>query len=138
LAQDRLSTRNILRRKNMFLPSYNCVLCEEAMEEIVDHLFLHCELAKECWSLVGLVVPQSRDPFQILEEFRTRLNVPFFMEVIIIMCWSIWIVRNNLIFRGQEASSQQCKQIFRQVFGLVILRAKKYLPHISSWLEQLV
>jgi hypothetical protein len=106
LVQDRLSTRNILRRKNMFLPSYNCVLCEEAIEETVDHLFLHCELAKECWSLVGLVVPQSQDPFQILEEFRIRLNVPFFMEVIIIMCWSIWTVRNNLIFRGQEASSQ--------------------------------
>jgi hypothetical protein len=84
------------------------------MEETVDHLFLHCELAKEYWSLVGLVVPQSQDPFQILEEFRTRLNVPFFMEVIIIMCWSIWTVRNNLIFRGQEASSQQCKQIFRR------------------------
>lgn len=113
LVQDRLSTRNILRRKNMFLPSYNCVLCEEAIEETVDHLFLHCELAKECWSLVGMVVPQSQNPFQIIEEFRLRLNVPFFMEVIIIMCWSIWTVRNNLIFRGQEASSQQCKQIFR-------------------------
>jgi hypothetical protein len=47
--------------------------------------------------------------------------------------------RNNLIFRNEEASKDKCKAIFRNVFALVILRAKKnYLPNISLWLEQLV
>jgi hypothetical protein len=139
LAQDRLSTRNILRRKHMFLQSYNCALCNDSAEETVDHLFLHCGFAKNCWNLIGLTVPHSQGPFQTLEAFRTQLNVPFFMEIIIIMCWSIWTVRNNLIFRGDEASTQQCKHIFRSIFDLVTLRAKKkYFPQISLWLEQLV
>jgi hypothetical protein len=59
----------------------------------------------------------------------------FLMEIIILLCWGIWMSRNNCIFRNNEASVEGCKAIFRDVFGLVILRAKKkYLPDISLWL----
>jgi len=91
LAHDRLSTRNILRRKNMFLQFYSCVLCNLSVEETDEHLFLHCELEKSCWSLLGLVVPSSLDPFQIMEHFKAQLNVPFFMEIIIPLCWNLWM-----------------------------------------------
>jgi hypothetical protein len=139
LIQDRLSTRNILKRKHMFLQSYNCVLCNALLEETVEHLFLHCDFAKECWSIIGLAIPFGYEPFQIFDYFRRQLNVQFFMEIIILLCWSIWMSRNNLIFRNEEASKDKCKAIFRNVFALVILRAKKnYLPNISLWLEQLV
>jgi hypothetical protein len=39
LSHDKLSTRNILRRKSMHLPSYNCVLCSLTTEETIQHLF---------------------------------------------------------------------------------------------------
>jgi hypothetical protein len=137
LSHDRLSTRNILRRKNMFLQSYNCVLCNLSVEESVEHLFLHCEFAKTCWNLLGLVVPSSLDPFQNMEHFKAQLKVSFFMEIIILLCWSIWSVTNNYIFRAEEPSRDQCKFIFKNVFRLVILRAKKkYLPNIETWLER--
>jgi hypothetical protein len=48
LVQDRLSTRNILRRKNMHLQSFNCVLCNESCEETVEHLFLKCRISRSC------------------------------------------------------------------------------------------
>ena len=88
LVQDRLSTRNILRRKNM-----------------------QCSLqwllrGNGCWNL---------------------------------MCWSIRSVRTSLIFRGEAVSLHRCKHGFKEVFGWVILRAKKkHFPLISEWLEQLV
>ena len=66
------------------------VLCNLSVEETVEHLFLHCEFAKACWSLLGLVVPSSLDPFQIMEHFKAQLNVPFFMEIIIPLCWNLW------------------------------------------------
>jgi hypothetical protein len=139
LIQDRLSTRNILKRKHMSLQSYNCVLCDESVEETVQHLFLHCSFAKQCWNLLGLSVPSAMQPFQILDLFRRQLNVQFFMEIIILLCWGIWMSRNNCIFRNIEASVEGCKAIFRDIFGLVILRAKKkYLPDISLWLEHFV
>ena len=84
---DRVSTRNLLRRKHMVLPSYSCVLCDDGIEESVDHLFLDCTIAKECWSLIGLTVISSPNMVQKFESLRTQIGKGFFMEVIIIMCW---------------------------------------------------
>lgn len=36
--KDRLSTRNILKRKHMILPSYSCVSCHHDKEETLFHL----------------------------------------------------------------------------------------------------
>jgi hypothetical protein len=54
LLKDRLSTRNILRRKIMHLDSYNCVLCNLSEEETVDHLFMYCPFARDCWDLLNI------------------------------------------------------------------------------------
>lgn len=133
LAQDRLSTRNILRRRNMQLQSFDFVLCLDSHEETVEHLFLHCQFAKACWNLVGVQVPSLMDPLQVLESFKSQLKVSFFMEIIVLMCWSIWSVRNNLIFRGEATSLDGCKRCFKEVFGLVILHTKKkHFPLIVS------
>jgi len=48
ILKDRLSTRNILRRKRMQLGSYNCELCSRGVEESLEHLFLHCLFAQDC------------------------------------------------------------------------------------------
>ena len=42
LLKDRLSTRNILRRKYKALETYNCEIFSFQVEEIVEHLFWHC------------------------------------------------------------------------------------------------
>jgi hypothetical protein len=61
------------------------------------------------------------------------------MEIIVTMCWAIWIMRNDIIFRNLAHSIERCKGIFRQEFALVILRAKARLhPHIDQWLEGFV
>lgn len=85
LSKDRLSTRNIMKRKNFQLPSFNCVLCNNNLEETFDHLFIHCDLVRLCWGLLGLMINSSHSSFQNFENFRRQLNVPFFMEIIIIM-----------------------------------------------------
>jgi hypothetical protein len=99
LLKDRLSTRNILRCKNKALLSYNYVLCNLHMEETLEHLFLSCSFAEACWTSLNLFVPQD-DPFSVILSFKNQLVVPFFMEITILMSWSIWMARNDLIFRG--------------------------------------
>jgi hypothetical protein len=99
LLRDRLSTREILRRRNMFLEDYNCVFCASMpVEESVTHLFLHCPFAQACWATLGLIVPHMLDPFDIVVMFRNQLHCPFALEIIITMSWSIWSARNDLIF----------------------------------------
>ena len=135
LLNDRLSTRELLKRKNMALPSYSCVCCTLSVEESVFHLFINCPFAHLCWSSIGLVVGQD-DAFITLENLRTQLGVPFFMDIIITMCWCIWMQRNDLIFRGIQPTQDQCHRHFGMEFSLVILRAKaNQKQFMSSWLE---
>jgi hypothetical protein len=69
------------------------------MEETLEHLFLPCSFAEACWTSLNLFVPQD-DPFSVILSFKNQLVVPFFMEITILMSWSIWMARNDLIFRG--------------------------------------
>ena len=133
LLNDRLSTRALLCRKHLHLPSYHCVLCFLAVEENLAHLFFHCPFSITCWGILHIVVPNMSDTFQVFESFKDQLQLPFFMDVIITMCWDIWTWRNDKIFRGIDNFVPRCKTIFCKEFAQVILRAKKTLqPHLSS------
>jgi hypothetical protein len=55
LLQDRLSTKNLLRRKTMSLPSYSCVTCMDGNEETVEHLFLECALLETVGACLELL-----------------------------------------------------------------------------------
>ena len=70
LLQDRLSTRNILRRKNMVLENCNCVLCSSQVEESLEHLFFHCPFAASCWDLIAFHSLDALSRFQIVESFK--------------------------------------------------------------------
>jgi hypothetical protein len=138
LLKDRLSTRNILRRRNQVIPSYECVLYNLHIEETLEHLFLHCNFARSCWASLNLLITAG-DPFDVLTSFRQQLNLSFFMDIIIIMSWSIWMARNDFIFNGLQPSLQSAKACFRKEFALVILREKPSLKHLMvSWLEAYV
>ena len=98
LLQDRLSTRNILRRRNMHLDSYTCENCILQREETIAHLFLRCNFAKACWLSIGVISPSTSCPKTAVARLRRQLNVPFWMEIITLMAWSIWKARNGWIF----------------------------------------
>jgi hypothetical protein len=139
LIQDRLSTRNILKRRKMFLPSYDCVLCSSSVEETVDHLFLECDFAGACWGLIGQTVISSPNSFQRFQTFRTQIGKKFFMEIIVIMCWSIWSARNDAVFRGVQPSCLRSLEFFKSTFRQFLWRARKfYFPAFELRLEHLV
>ena len=50
VAWGRILTYDNLRKRGHVLPSW-CCMCKEAAET-VDHLFLHCKMAREIWSFV--------------------------------------------------------------------------------------
>jgi hypothetical protein len=95
------------------------------------HLFLHCNFAWSCWTSLNLFIPVG-DPFDVLISFRQQLSLSFFMDVIIIMSWSIWMARNDFIFNGLQPSLQSAKACFRKEFALVIIRAEPSLKHLMA------
>ena len=107
----------------MHLPDYNCVFCMLNVEEDLLHLLFHCPFSQACWFTLNVYIPSSNDILVILEGVKTQINQPFFMEIIIMMCWAIWILRNDIILKKLPHSIQRCKFVFKE-FALVILRAK--------------
>ena len=110
LLKDRLSTRELLRRKNMDLPSYDCVLCTQPpTEETLEHLFFKCDFAQACWFSLNLSIDTDDELFITLEHFKHQLGVNFYMEIIILMSWCIWVSRNDHIFQGIQPSISNCR-----------------------------
>jgi hypothetical protein len=64
----------------------------------------------------------------VIESFydiRDKLKPPFAMKIIILAAWSIWIIRNNKIFKNQRPSFQSWKVIFNKELSLLSHRMKK-------------
>ena len=122
----------------MELQDYTCVLCNNSIEESLLHLMIECPFASECWNWLGLHTQQSWEIYQCLKEFRRQLHVPFFMEIIILMSWTIWQARNGLIFNNKPPSIQEAKRAFRSECALLLHRARSYFPTIELWLNNLV
>jgi hypothetical protein len=123
----------------MHLPDYTCVPCACTVEEDLIHLLFQCPFALACWDALHLAVPNTSDAGIITESFRDQLQLPFFMEIVITMCWSIWTMRNDAIFKNIPHSLHRCKLVFRKEFALVILRARSnFHPLIDLWLEAFV
>jgi hypothetical protein len=61
------------------------------------------------------------------------------MEIVVTMCWSVWTMHNDVIFKGIPHSVQHCKLVFQKEFALVKLRAKAaFHPRIDLWLDAFV
>lgn len=80
LVNDRLSTRNRLRRRNMQLESFHCVLCQLATEETLEHLFLSCPFASECWNKIGVTVQTQHNIFRAIQSIRRQTHPQFFYD----------------------------------------------------------
>ncbi|KAG0545165.1 hypothetical protein BDA96_02G338400 [Sorghum bicolor] len=70
-------------------------MCTLDHEETLEHLFLYCPFTNTCWLALNT---------QLFESFKQQLNVPFFMEIVILYCWSLWTVWNRLILDGIQPS----------------------------------
>jgi hypothetical protein len=100
---------------------------------------LLCPFAQACWAWLNCHVILQDDLYRNIENFKLQLQVPFFMEIIIVMGWSIWKARNGLIFSQVQPSLEDTKRAFKSEFAMILLHAKRsYFPFIEQWLNNLV
>ena len=138
LIKDRLSTRNLLRRRNMHLDSYNCVLCNMLVEESAHHLFVDHSFTRMCWDILNVDIPLDGDFPNLAVEIKEQLNTWFFMEAIILLCWTIWIVRNELIFKGNGLNLVECRRVLMYELSLLKHKVKpRHQDQFTSWIQNL-
>lgn len=113
----------------MVFDDYTCVLMN-LVEEDSDHLFLECTFVQQCCQLLHLQVTAHGDHFQSFLDLNLQLNMAFFIDVIILMCWSIWMVRNDLIFQGIQTSLHGCKDHFKEFALNVFVKGQRRTSQI--------
>ncbi|XP_059626865.1 uncharacterized protein LOC132269630 [Cornus florida] len=104
-----------------------CCLCKRD-EESVDHIFMHCPTAYDCWNLIfdifGIhwVMPQSSKG--LINAWRgclVRSHARDYWRIVPhFVWWCIWKERNNRIFKGKESPLATLKlHILRSIFCYV-------------------
>ena len=129
-----LTTDNLRKRKVWILNW--CYICK-CNGELVDHLFLHCPVAMDLWSMVlGLfgvrwAMPQS--VVGLLACWQGRLgrhrNGHIWLIVPHCLMWCLWRKRNSRCFENNERSISDLKLFFFRTFldWLVALQNQSFL-----------
>jgi hypothetical protein len=137
LLKNRLNTRNLLRRKNMALDSFDCELCLLFKEEKPGHLFFKCPFVKNCWNRIGVTPPTWLKPDRAARHIKSSLKVPFAMDIIILMFWSIWTQINAWLFNQGDPHVTHRVTSFKREFGLVIqLSKKRWTSEMELWISE--
>ena len=134
--KDKLSTRNMISRRGMHLDDYQCVLCQQSTEETVMHLLFCCPFAKNCWNLVNFHFGDHLSIQQIFQAWKSMLQIEFSLDIFIIFCWRIWMMRNDVIFRNKNPSVEDCKSCITVEALLLLHRCKaRLIPLLESWIN---
>lgn len=86
MIQDRINTRDMMSRKNFYVQERNCVLCDELVDEIVEHLFLGCEFSQQFWWMLGLEWDSELAIVDILMANQHLHHISCFREVLTLGC----------------------------------------------------
>ena len=122
----------------MALSTFDCAICNNGIEETLHHLFFQCSLALDCWTLLQVQSLTSGSVFDIIESLKFQLNSPIFMSLIILLCWTIWITRNDLIFQGIQPSMGQCRNYLRKELTMLLHRVNiKQKLFLEEWIISL-
>jgi hypothetical protein len=139
LLNDRLNTRNILRRRKKFLEEgYNCVMCQEGVEETTDHLFFKCSSAVSRWFALGITWNDNANIHQRIYMAKEYFHQPFFMEVFLVGAWCLWNERNGFIFNNKVPNFASWKAAVKTEVSAHLIRIKHSLhSSILQWLDAL-
>jgi hypothetical protein len=136
---DRLNTRNLLGRKQFQLPSYACATLQCNEEETLIHLFWACLFAESCWNYVCPTRGRNLSVLESIEDLKAKIQLPFAIELIMIAAWSIWIVRNDMIFNNKRPTFSSWKVIYLKELHWLSYRMKKKLAEtFKAWLQSQV
>ena len=117
-AWGKVLTLDQLKRRGMTFAN-RCFMCEEE-EETIDHLLIHCKIAKMLWDLFLLIVGISWVfPHSVLHTLLAWQGAAvgkklkkIWLAAPLCLFWNIWRARNKLVFDNEVPSAQRIKANF--------------------------
>ncbi|XP_058761309.1 uncharacterized protein LOC131634688 [Vicia villosa] len=141
---DRLPTRdNLLKRGVTSVVCPNCVMCGSSLESS-SHIFFFCQEVKAVWNYVftwlGIAEEISVEDFlrfEVIQEkalgSKRRIAINF---VWIATLWCIWLMRNDMIFKGKVFSFEVvCTNIVFLSWSWLGCGYTKFKPNYYEWFK---
>ena len=115
-------------------------MCRKGGESI-DHLFIHCEVASEMWTvclqLFGVIWVMPRRVSELMECWRGQLGnrevLQLWRLVPLCLMWCLWRERNARSFEDREIGLAELKRLFLQT--LYNWRVAWNTMHVSTFSE---
>ncbi len=123
-ALGKILTADNLRRRHVILVSW-CCMCK-GDGETIDHLFLHCKVAKEMWdtvfNLFGLTWVMPKRVVDLLSCWQGKMgrhrNIEIWRAIPHCLMWCLWKERNARLFEANDRNVLELKMVFfRTLFG---------------------
>jgi hypothetical protein len=139
LLSDRLNTRDLLQRRHWNVTDdTHCELCPARSYEHRIHLFFECNFSVRVWNYLQVEWVPNNDLQTIVEVARAHFAKPFFMEVLIVACWNIWLIKNGKIFNKERPSFTRWRCRFVHDISLLQYRIKdKHKKSLLDWVKAL-
>ena len=120
----------------MHLDDYQCVLCQQPPEETIMHRLFYCPFAKNCWGLMNFHFAHHLSIQKIFQAWKSLVKIEFSLDIFILLCWVIWMIRNDVIFRNKNPTVQDCKRYLTVEALLLLHRCKARInPLLKSWIN---
>jgi hypothetical protein len=100
LLHGRLNTKDMMSKKNFFVESNDCILCDECPQETIMHLFFECSFSQSFWWAIGFEWNTDMNIYDMIIGAKIRYSINFLMDIIITGYWSLRDQRNDAIFNG--------------------------------------
>lgn len=113
----KLPTYDILKQHSI-LQDDTCKWCNNG-QETSHHLFFQCTLAKLGWTLFQKWLEVDNFEEKIASFFECFLKIKTLYEpmsgsiCLAAMFWSIWVARNELVFRNSRISSSNLESVIK-------------------------
>ena len=104
--------------------------------ETRSYFFFHRQFAQSCWRYIcpSLTLASTLSHEDCVSILRDQISNPFFMEIIILICWSIWLTRNSFIFNDITPDLYRCRAKLKNKIKWLKFRAMRQSNHSFSHL----
>jgi hypothetical protein len=69
-------------------------------------------------------------------SLKIAIAKPFFMEIIMLITWKVWTVRNDFIFKVVPPRIYKCCKRFKDEIVLLVNKVNRKSYHgLSSWVD---
>ena len=115
-----------------------CPMCVAHFREDKDHLFFKCTFSTRVWNYLLITWSVGLSPRECIVAPKRSFQHPFFFEVVYLAAWSIWITRNDKIFRNIRPFFGGWKAKFLHDITLHSHRMKSSVkPILLQWINAL-